>query len=61
MNNLHIKNYLVKLFGKKYISNLKSKASKYNKKILSLPIFPELTDDEIGYIISCIKEFFDKR
>ena len=50
-----------KLFGKKYVSNLKSQASKYNKKILSLPIFPELADDEINYITSCIKEFFDKR
>lgn len=35
-------------------------AEKIAKKTLSLPMFPELRKDEIEYICSMIKEFFDK-
>jgi dTDP-4-amino-4,6-dideoxygalactose transaminase len=28
-----------------------------SKEILSLPMFPELTEDEIYFICRCIKEF----
>lgn len=30
---------------------------KYAKEILSLPMFPELLNDEIKYVINCIKKF----
>ena len=33
-------------------------ANKYKNKILSLPIFPELTDQQIEYIVNIIKENF---
>lgn len=35
-------------------------AEKYAKEILSLPIFPELTEEQIGYIADSIKEFYKK-
>lgn len=31
---------------------------KVTPQILSLPMFPELKDDEIRYVVECIKEFF---
>jgi dTDP-4-amino-4,6-dideoxygalactose transaminase len=31
---------------------------KYADEILSLPMFPELTRDEIGFISKCIVEFY---
>ena len=34
-------------------------AEKQAKKILSLPIYPELKNTEIKYIVACIKKFFD--
>tara|TARA_B100000953_G_scaffold284660_1_gene264590 strand:+ start:751 stop:1851 length:1101 start_codon:yes stop_codon:yes gene_type:complete len=34
-------------------------AEKQAKKILSLPIYPELKNSEIKYIVVCIKKFFD--
>ena len=33
-------------------------ASKLQEEILSLPIFPEMEDKEISYVVDCIKEFF---
>ena len=30
------------------------------KKVLSLPMFPELTTKEVEYVIQCIKEFYKK-
>jgi dTDP-4-amino-4,6-dideoxygalactose transaminase len=33
-------------------------ATKASKEILSLPIFPELEEAQIKYIVECIKEFF---
>ena len=30
---------------------------KYSKEILSLPMFPELLEDEIKYVVNCIKKF----
>lgn len=34
---------------------------KIEKKVLSLPIYPELKDKEIAYIIDCIKDFYEKK
>jgi len=34
---------------------------KLEKKLLSIPIYPELKDQEIIYIINCIKEFYEKK
>lgn len=31
------------------------------KKILSLPLFPEITKEEVEYVVSSIKEFYNKR
>ena len=33
-------------------------ASNYENKILSLPIFPEMTEEQIIYVCSCIKSFY---
>lgn len=33
---------------------------RYSGEILSLPMFPELTDDEIEYVCECIEEFFKR-
>lgn len=33
-------------------------ASKYQKKLLSLPIFPEITEEQLNYITSTIIEFY---
>ena len=33
-------------------------ASDYMDKILSIPMFPELTEEQIQYIADCIKEFY---
>lgn len=35
-------------------------AERQAKTILSLPIYPELTDDEIGYVIDCVGRFYRK-
>jgi len=35
-------------------------ASRYEKEILSLPMYPELTEDMILYTAETIREFFDK-
>jgi len=29
-----------------------------SEKILSLPIFPEMTDDQVTYVIECVNEFY---
>ncbi len=33
-------------------------SSKYQHEILSLPIFPELKDEQISFVCDCIKKFF---
>lgn len=44
-----------------YKSNIKLKnLDKIYKKILSLPIFPDLRKTEIDYIISCLRSFISK-
>jgi len=30
------------------------------KEVISLPMYPELTDSQINYVISCIREFYNK-
>ncbi|MCX7862505.1 MAG: UDP-4-amino-4,6-dideoxy-N-acetyl-beta-L-altrosamine transaminase [Bacteroidales bacterium] len=36
-------------------------AESYYQKCLSLPMFPTLSDDEISYVIHCIKAFFQNK
>lgn len=31
------------------------------KTILSLPVYPELTDEQVTYVIDCIKRYFNKK
>ena len=35
------------------------KSIQYEKETLRLPIYPELTDEQVLFIISKIKEFYD--
>jgi dTDP-4-amino-4,6-dideoxygalactose transaminase len=35
-------------------------AEKLAKEALSLPMFPDLTKEEIEYIVSCVEDFFKK-
>lgn len=35
-------------------------AERLAKESLAIPMYPELTDEEIDYVISCIREFFQK-
>ncbi len=35
-------------------------ATKYEKEILSLPIYPELTEEQILFVVNKIKQFFSK-
>ena len=41
-----------------YASELYREASAFCQECLSLPIYPELTDEEAEYVVECIKEFF---
>lgn len=34
-------------------------ATRYQSEILSLPMYPELTDDQIAYVVAKVKEFFE--
>ena len=34
---------------------------KFSKEILSLPINPYMTDEEVNFVIKKINEFFEKR
>jgi dTDP-4-amino-4,6-dideoxygalactose transaminase len=36
-------------------------ASNYQNKILSLPMYPELTEGQIQHVCDLIKAFFQKR
>lgn len=57
--------YPIPLHLQKAYSYLKYKlgdfptAEKYCNRILSIPMFPELTDDQIRYVSDSIKNFFD--
>ena len=37
-----------------------SRAQRYQDEILSLPIFPEMTEEQVTYVTSAIKDFCDK-
>jgi len=50
----HLQEYYVKNFNKKF--NL-PKTEKYSKEILSLPMFPELNDEEVKEIIKFINAY----
>ena len=43
----------------RHIENDFPEASRASKEILSLPMFPELTSDQIGYVCNSIKEFLN--
>lgn len=58
--------YPVPLHLQKAFANLGYKegdfpvAERLCKQTVCLPVFPELTDDEIGYVIEAVEDFFDK-
>ena len=35
-------------------------AERISKKMMSLPIYPELHDTEVGYIVNCIRNFYNQ-
>lgn len=52
LHNLEAYKYL----GHKPTDFIKSNNNQYN--ILSIPLFPELTEEQINYVVSCISEFY---
>ena len=46
------------LVGRKYLKHNLSNAEKASRQVLSLPIYPNLTDEEISYVCQHIKAFF---
>lgn len=46
----------------RYLANPKEEfpvATAYQNEILSLPMYPELKEEEVDYIVNCIREFFN--
>jgi dTDP-4-amino-4,6-dideoxygalactose transaminase len=35
-------------------------AEQLAKEVISLPMYPELTDEQVEYVINCVKEFYSK-
>jgi dTDP-4-amino-4,6-dideoxygalactose transaminase len=35
-------------------------SEQYSNEVLSLPMFPELKDEEIDYVVESVKEFFKR-
>ncbi len=33
---------------------------KFAKEVISLPIYPELTDEQIGHVVNCVRNFYQK-
>lgn len=54
---MHKQNAIQKILKKEYSLPVCENVS---KKILSLPIYPELEDEERGYIVEKINEFYDR-
>jgi dTDP-4-amino-4,6-dideoxygalactose transaminase len=52
---LHLQPQFIKLKCKCPISE------KLSKEVLSLPVHPSLTNEEVDYVISCVKEFYHGR
>lgn len=48
------------LKGHKFLKHNLSNAEKASKQVLSLPIYPNITDEEISYVCQHIKAFFCK-
>jgi len=48
------------LAGRKFLKHNLSNAEKASKQVLSLPIYPNITDEEISYVCNCIKGFFER-
>ena len=46
------------LAGRKFLKHNLANAEKASKQVLSLPIYPNLTDEEISYVCQHIKAFF---
>ena len=42
------------------LSSILNNADKNSKQVLSLPVHPKLTNDELNYVISSIEEFFNE-
>jgi len=55
---VHLTTLYRKLFGFK--EGLLPITEAVSKEVLTLPIYPSMTDDEISYIITCIKEFMEE-
>jgi dTDP-4-amino-4,6-dideoxygalactose transaminase len=59
--SIHYPTALPNMPAYRYLNHKKSDfpiASAYQDKILSLPIFPEITDEQIGYVVKVLEEFF---
>ncbi len=56
---LHLQPVIKKLYGFK--EGLLPKTELWAKTVLSLPMFPELKDDQVKYITEKIHEFFEKK
>ena len=54
--------HLLSFYNKNYDLNksLFPRANSLFNSVVSLPLYPNLNDDEVDYIISCIKQLFDK-
>lgn len=48
------------LAGRKFLKHNLTNAKKASKQVLSLPIYPNITDEEISYVCQHIKAFFCK-
>jgi dTDP-4-amino-4,6-dideoxygalactose transaminase len=60
---IHYPTALPNLPAYQYLNHTKEDfpiASRYQNEILSLPMFPELSDEQIDYVCSTIKDFFSK-
>jgi len=61
--SIHYPKILPELDAYKYLSfdsNEFENASKFQYQILSLPMYPELDDEKLGYIVKHINEFYKK-
>jgi dTDP-4-amino-4,6-dideoxygalactose transaminase len=61
ITGIHYPTALPFLHAYKYLGHKPSDfpiAHKYQSEILSLPMFPELSNDQIEYVVNSIKEFF---
>ena len=63
-SGIHYPIALPNLQAYKYLNHKPSDfpvASSYQSKLLSLPIFPEITKDQQDYVINAVKEYYSRR